>query len=518
MPRKILRTREGLDHILADGGLDLVEQFDPEKSYPKNIWLLTRCKKCSTEAHYRLQYIIDKADSTEPTCRACFWTDWLKESARFSTCETSSCVDSSSARAFANKYGFDIIDMLIPPIYGQALLLVRCQECGRQTVERECDIMFRCSCQRHPDTSAHYAPTVTRTVIQRPAVCQSKTIMSIEEAKTTPISEVQMLLEAWDDERDPYTTMVYPTKWYGMYPGDGQYRFKCSNGHHPYVFPYTYLLSGCPSCQANATKGTGLFLADTSPELSAEWVLSRSGKWTPENVRQNSKREVWWRCLACDREWITSSRARTKRDDQCCPSCGKIMGSIAWLYPQIAAEWSPDNPISPWLVRPHAKLAFTPLWICAENPNHIWSIQVSSRVAGGECPECIDSGKSRVELRYFEAARKLFGDARSGARFENPRFSTTWTIDISTRYRGRKIAIEYDGAYWHADKAGVDERKSRELITDGFLVIRIRERGLPELSVDSPNYSEVFVTGTKQQPDVVLQQVIILLDSMLIDE
>ncbi|MDD6651957.1 MAG: zinc-ribbon domain-containing protein [Eggerthellales bacterium] len=340
--------------------------------------------------------------------------------------------------------------------------------------------------------------------------------MSSEEAKKTPVSEVPELMVAWADERDPSETMVWPVSWKGMCPGDGQYLFECSNGHHTYEFPYTYLNNGCPACRANATRGTGLFLADTSPELAAEWLQNRNGRWTPENVRQNSKREVWWKCLLCGNEWRDTPKGRSRRDGQCCPECGKIQGSIAWVYPEIASQWDSSNPVSPWKVRPNAKLSFTPLWVCSQNEKHKYRAAVPSRVHGADCPECVEAGKSRMEMRYFEAVQKMFGNARSGARYKSDFFTNDWSVDISVRYRGRKIAIEYDGGYWHKDKYDVDARKSLELISAGFIVVRIRENGLNSLPVHSPCYAEVYADPVKPDIPAVLDSVLTALDEMAV--
>lgn len=43
MSRKVLRTKEELESILTSGGLELAESYDSSKSYPKNLYLLTKC-------------------------------------------------------------------------------------------------------------------------------------------------------------------------------------------------------------------------------------------------------------------------------------------------------------------------------------------------------------------------------------------------------------------------------------------------------------------------------------------
>ena len=53
-------TDEELDGILDRAGLELAQPHSPKGSYPKDGWLLTRCRKCGTLAHYRLAYVMEK--------------------------------------------------------------------------------------------------------------------------------------------------------------------------------------------------------------------------------------------------------------------------------------------------------------------------------------------------------------------------------------------------------------------------------------------------------------------------
>ena len=106
-----------------------------------------------------------------------------------------------------------------------------------------------------------------------------------------------------------------------------------------------------------------------------------------------------------------------------CPHCGKIQGSIAWIYPRLAEQWDSSNFNSPWQVRPNTKLAFEPLWICEKDSTHKYRATVISRIRGASCPECTKANKSRIELKFFDAVNKHVGTARSGARFEDANFS-----------------------------------------------------------------------------------------------
>ncbi|MFJ5281853.1 MULTISPECIES: DUF559 domain-containing protein [Streptomyces] len=83
-----------------------------------------------------------------------------------------------------------------------------------------------------------------------------------------------------------------------------------------------------------------------------------------------------------------------------------------------------------------------------------------------------------------------------------------WLVDITVETAGeQKLAIEYDGCYWHADKADLDIEKSRDLLAAGYLVVRLREHPLPPLPIDDPNYTEFVVYSAMSTPDETIERV-----------
>ena len=44
-----------------------------------------------------------------------------------------------------------------------------------------------------------------------------------------------------------------------------------------------------------------------------------------------------------------------------------------------------------------------------------------------------------------------------------------------------KLAIEFDGSFWHKDKLALDKIKSEMLMDEGYKVIRIREEPLKKI-------------------------------------
>lgn len=201
--------------------------------------------------------------------------------------------------------------------------------------------------------------------------------------KTMVVADFPDLLAAWNDDADPFATPVTTSRLFHL---------TCPKGHRPTQTAYSYLANGCMVCRGLATKALDNreCLAVTDPELAAEWLRAKDGeRYTSENVRSGSKRTVTWRCIACGHEWDATVRERQLRMNNRCPSCGKVMGSLAWKYPQLAAEWSPSNPVSPWNTKPFGKLDFTPEWVCSNYPSHIWRMSTSARINGGKgCPFC----------------------------------------------------------------------------------------------------------------------------------
>lgn len=125
-----------------------------------------------------------------------------------------------------------------------------------------------------------------------------------ERWKLTPVADVPELAAAWADEDDPRKVMVTG--------GAGLPRFRCPNGHQPRIDPLRFLRSGCPHCRSARTAQAKKWLADTLPEIAAQWHPTRNGKWTPQNEVWDSKRTVWWRADCCGHEWQESVKDRDK--------------------------------------------------------------------------------------------------------------------------------------------------------------------------------------------------------------
>ena len=368
----------------------------------------------------------------------------------------------------------------------------RCPSCGLRFSARVLDMVEypscpECSVRRKAEWDAEYA-----------------------RLKVTPVADVPELATAWADNADPRLVTV---------AGHGMTLrlFRCPDGHHPRITPLSFLRHGCPSCRGNQTRTERLEAATNDPtayamnrEIASQWHYAKNGNLRPETMSPASRRTVWWQSWECGHEWQATPAKREKGQRLRCPECRTILDSLAYQFPEIAAEWSAENPLTAWQVRPSGSTAFTPVWVCGNNPNHTWFATLASRATGSGCPECREAGKSKVELAHHEAAVRVFGAASSGQAVVDDTFihGARWRVDISAvTQTGLRIAVEYDGAYWHSDKTTIDTAKSLDLLAAGWLVVRLREHPLPGLPINHPRYTELTVHSTAPDPDGVLNRV-----------
>lgn len=313
-------------------------------------------------------------------------------------------------------------------------------------------------------------------------------------------ADVPELLDAWrDDTYEAHEVLV--TEAHLLRPTG--FRFQCPQGHHPRMQPLTYLERGCPSCKGKTTREMNSGTVRLAVEVSSQYHPSRNTK-PIEKITRGSNQPVWWLDTVCGHEWMDSPASRETQPRWRCPECRSRRDSFGWHYPELATEWSPLNSATAFQVLPTGNLSFIPDWVCTEDPAHRWAAPLASRVAGAGCPECKVSGKSRIELVYLGVAREHFSDVSSGATVRHEEFirRASWTVDILV-HADTSIAIEYDGAYWHAGKQLLDTEKSRDLLAAGYRVVRLREYPLQTLSIDDPAYSEVTVYSTAPDPSGV---------------
>lgn len=136
---------ECTDRIMDKAGLVRLEPF----SGPRG-WMLTRCKKCGTEAHYRFEYILHKQEIGEPVCRACYWKQWYRDSwTKYGVGQgLKGEIPEAVLLNVIDACGYELLDVIPGDRRGEELYRVRCCSCGRISVERLGDIVWGCTCSK----------------------------------------------------------------------------------------------------------------------------------------------------------------------------------------------------------------------------------------------------------------------------------------------------------------------------------------------------------------------------------
>ncbi|MBO4294016.1 MAG: zinc-ribbon domain-containing protein [Alphaproteobacteria bacterium] len=238
----------------------------------------------------------------------------------------------------------------------------------------------------------------------------------------------------------------------------------------------------CPCCGPIAKQIKIGFndLKTTHPELVAEWHPTKNGELTPDNVTFGSNKTVFWICPVCHNEYDARVADRVKGNS--CPYCaGKRIkagfNDLATRYPEVAKEWHPtkNGGLTPSDILPRSMKKYW--WKCSRCGNE-WEATPDSRINKMSCPECsFYSQTSFPEQAILYYLKKLYPDTEGRNK--------DLGIELDIFIPSIKVAIEYDGVYYHNEKRqyGVAENEKDALCAEkGISLYRIREKGLNPIS------------------------------------
>jgi len=281
------------------------------------------------------------------------------------------------------------------------------------------------------------------------------------------------ILPLWDHEKN----ILKPTE---VTAGSHTEVFwRCPEGHS-YRRAVKTQVSGqkCAVC-SNRTLVRGVNdLATVCPQIAGEWHPEKNGELTPADIVYGSSEVVWWRCPENpDHVWKAKVYDRTANGHGC-PYCKNLKinegdNDFATLFPEIAAQWdyelNGDNVPSQFSC--HSK--YKAHWICGKG--HRWQVSISSRVFFlSSCPEC-----SREQRTSFPEQCTLFYVEKyfPAVKGRNSKLGAEADLFLEER----KTVIEYDGEHWHRKKVEKDRKKTETFRRKGYRVIRLREKGLPDI-------------------------------------
>ena len=274
--------------------------------------------------------------------------------------------------------------------------------------------------------------------------------------------------------------------------------WKCSQGHE-WQTPVKNRASGsgCLYCAGREVLRGFNDLATTNPALAAEWNYEKNENLTPKDVTKSSSRKVWWRCSE-GHEWQATITNRNYENN--CPICQnkKILvgyNDLTTINPTLANEWNyekngsliPEN-----FAESSGKKVW---WKCKKG--HEWQATIASRNSGRGCPICnSERHTSFPEFALFYYLKKYGLDVIHSYK------NLGYELDIYIP--SRKIAIEYDGSYWHKDKTKKELKKNTRCKADGIMLYRIRQ-GLPSLNDSSIDY---LVQEYQQNLEIILKEIL----------
>lgn len=143
---------------------------------------------------------------------------------------------------------------------------------------------------------------------------------------------------------------------------------------------------GCPACSHHILTDTNN-LAAAHPDLALEY--STKNLLPADKVLPVGSKKVWWICRSCGHEWQTDAYTRITQKTGC-PACANMVitpsNNLACTHPEIAAEYSKDNSLSPRAVVAGSRKLV--LWHCRVC-QHEWRTTIVSRTSHGTgCPAC----------------------------------------------------------------------------------------------------------------------------------
>jgi hypothetical protein len=156
-------------------------------------------------------------------------------------------------------------------------------------------------------------------------------------------------------------------------------------------------------------------LAETHPEIAAEWHPTKNGDLTPNDVTFGSTIRIWWKCykgtwpngdFADDHEWEVPINNRAGRDRNCpCCNNNKVVPSncLTTTHPELAAEWHPtkNGNLTPEQVIAGSGKKYS--WL-GKKCGHEWEAICSNRTGKrkSSCPICNESKGEKAIAKYLE--------------------------------------------------------------------------------------------------------------------
>lgn len=274
------------------------------------------------------------------------------------------------------------------------------------------------------------------------------------------------LVTEWDSwcERSPFDTTTR---------SDYRASWVCEHGHRwrARVADRT-AGTGCRVCAGKEVLKGFNDLESNFPLIAKEW--SSSNAMSPSQVTKTSGKMCAWVCSK-GHPWKATVASRTSGGNKCpyCSGRRAIRGEtdLTTTHPEVARDWHPDNTESVTSVKRGSSVDEY-LWRCIRG--HTQRKTVRDRVEFG-CTTCSRKGRtSRGERDLASFLVSLgIGDVETSVRH----LPSLREVDMAIH--ARKIALEFNGVYWHSTAIRKDPlfhyNKYTAARRDGYVLLQVWE-------------------------------------------
>lgn len=227
----------------------------------------------------------------------------------------------------------------------------------------------------------------------------------------------------------------------------------CEKGHQ-YPMPIYKRTQGrgCHYCSNTKILAGYNDLATTHPDLAEQFDLNLNQGKTPQEVFYGTKEAFFWK-TSCNHTWKINPARRAAAKNSC-PTCFKNIpnGKSLALRKDLLEEYAYDlNELSPDQIS--LSSAISVWWRCKEK-SHTWEAVVYSRTGASkaQCRYCSNSAPvSQAETLIANYVKEI----EPTKVFSSDRSLIGKELDIYIP--SKRIAIEYNGLYWHSEQQGKDK-------------------------------------------------------------
>ena len=234
--------------------------------------------------------------------------------------------------------------------------------------------------------------------------------------------------------------------------------WRCTNGEDHSFQAEVFRLKSGRGCSICAGKVITEFnsLASKYPEVAKYFDSEKNGI-TPDKISYgSSKKYFWFDDLGHSYKKSPKSRVKGSACSYCASNNTQLLSGfndLATLFPDVAKDWdytknktTPDKVLS--------KTRKRAWWLCSKG--HSWSCPIGNRTGSHSgCPHCAFNGTSKSEKEMISFIKSIVPDEGICVRDRQLLLSIRREVDVYIP--SLKIAVEFNGLYWHSKQAGRDE-------------------------------------------------------------